>query len=107
VRQGDIHLRNDLPTGLSLAVLILSGPAYNAAGTGRVLLCPIITSNQTTGDYLTVHRVTYQDNGVAMMGYAVPELTSWLPVSALSPQPAGRVKDMGAVLATVRALYFA
>lgn len=107
MRQGDIHLRRDLPTGMSLAVLVLSGPAYNSAGTGRVLFCPIITSNEATGDYLTVHRVSYEDAGITVMGYAVPELTTWLPTSALSPQPVGRTKDMGAVLATVRALYFA
>lgn len=107
MRQGDIHLRGDLPEGVSAAVLVLSGPAYNSAGTGRVLFCPVITSSETTGDYLTLHRVAYEDSGVTMMGYAVPELTMWLPVSALSPQTAGRVKDMGAVLATVRALCFA
>jgi hypothetical protein len=107
VRQGDIHLRRDLPEGISAAVVVLSGPAYNSAGTGRVLFCPVITSSESTGDYLTVHRVAYEDSGVTAMGYAVPELTMWLPVSALSPQPVGRVKDMGAVLTTVRSLYFA
>lgn len=106
MRQGDIHLRRDLPEGISAAVLVLSGPAYNSAGTGRALFCPVITSSEHTGDYLTVHRVTYQDSGATVMGYAVPELTMWLPASALSPQPVGRVKDTGAVLATVHALYF-
>lgn len=106
MRQGGIHLRGDLPDGSS-AVLVLSGPAYNSANTGRVLSCPIIVSSETTGDYLTVHRVAYENGGVTVMGYAVPELTTWLPTSALAPQSVGCVKDMAAVLATVRALYFA
>lgn len=92
---------------MSAAVLVLSGPAYNSANTGRVLFCPVITSSETTGDYVTVHRIVYEDSGVTVMGYAVPELTMWLPASALTPQPVGCVKDMRAVLATVRALYFA
>jgi mRNA-degrading endonuclease toxin of MazEF toxin-antitoxin module len=103
LKQGEIRKRLDMPAGALFPVMVLSGEAYNKAAKGRVVLCPVVPG-VSAGDYATVHRVSYADNGTDTIGLAIPEMIFWLPVSALS-EPIGFSKDMRPVLDTVQALF--
>lgn len=106
MRQGEIRRRLDTIAGVSQYVLVVSGPVYNTADTGRVIACRVLPGpGVLPEDFAGVHRVTYHNpDGVTTIGVAVPELLDWYPRSALAA-PVGVVVDMRPVLALVHALF--
>jgi mRNA-degrading endonuclease toxin of MazEF toxin-antitoxin module len=76
VRQGEVWARADAPS----YALVVSADMYNNAGTGRVVVCPVIP-----GDPLP-HDDYAADVGIAdpVSGTVLPELVAWMPVAGLS-----------------------
>jgi len=104
VRQGEIRQRLDTTAAVPQYVLVVSGPVYNAADTGRVIACRVLPGS-VPEDFAGVHAVTYTDrDGISTVGIAVPELLDWYPRSALSA-PVGVVADLRSVMALVHSLF--
>ncbi len=76
MRQGEVWARADTPA----YALIVSADMYNNAGTGRVIVCPVIP-----GDPLP-HDDYAADAGITdpLPGTVLPELVAWVPTSGLS-----------------------
>ncbi len=70
MRQGEVWARAD--------ALIVSADMYNNAGTGRVIVCPVIP-----GDPLP-HDDYAADAGITdpLPGTVLPELVAWMPTDA-------------------------
>lgn len=104
MRQGEIRRRLDTTVAVPQYVLVVSGPIYNAADTGRVIACRVLPGS-VPEDFAGVHPVRYTDpDGISTIGIAVPELVDWYPRSALS-EPAGVVTDMRPLMALVHSLF--
>ncbi|WP_322766424.1 hypothetical protein [Frankia sp. Cr1] len=77
MRQGEVWARADTPA----YALIVSAGMYNNAGTGRVIVCPVIP-----GDPLP-HDDYAADAGITdpLPGTVLPALVAWVPTQ--SPVP--------------------
>jgi hypothetical protein len=104
VRQGEIRQRLDTTVAVPQYVLVVSGPIYNTADTGRVIACRVLPAVPPE-DFAGVHPVSYTNlDGISTIGIAVPELLDWYPRAALSA-PVGVVTDMRPVMALVHNLF--
>ncbi len=104
MRQGEIRQRLDTIAAVPQYVLVVSGPIYNTADTGRVIACRVLPG-VLPEDFAGVHAVTHiNPDGISTIGIAVPELLDWYPRSALSA-PVGLVADMRPVMTLVQSLF--
>lgn len=93
MRQGEVWARGDAAT----LVVVVSGDLYNAADTGRVVVCPIIPGDPF-GDFSFVIPLTSP-----VRGFVVPDLVTTLPVVALTARRGElETKDLDLVSAMVR-----
>ncbi|WP_239334212.1 hypothetical protein [Frankia sp. CiP3] len=84
MRQGEVWARVDV---LAHA-LIVSADMYNNAGTGRVIVCPVIPGDPLPHDDYTADACITDP----IPGTVLPELVAWLPTSALS-HPLGPIPE--------------
>ncbi len=85
MKQGEIRQLKSLSSPVPQYALVLSGPVYLSAQTGRVHVCRIVPG-AARDDFAGVQQITYTGSeGVATIGLAVPDLVEWHPASGLGP----------------------